>query len=417
MEKAVLVISEFESSKENAWNTVDLTDELQRLVSSSGVRAVKEISCYGYKPTPNFFIGKGKAEEIAKVFSEQNVDVIIFNDELSATQQRNLEELFNAKVIDRTQLILDIFAQRAKSKEGKVQVELAQLNYLMPRLAGTGTLLSRLGGGIGTRGPGEQKLEADRRRIRKRIAKLSQDLEKLKAHRQQLRRIRKKRDTPVISIVGYTNAGKSTLLNALTNAGVSAVDKLFTTLDPTVRKCKLPNNQQVLFVDTVGFLHKLPHGLVEAFKATLEEVVGADILLHIMDASQVRIRERRDSVFEVLKELNVLDKPIIPVFNKIDKLEFAEDLDGLLEEIPDSIAISALKKDGLKELLEKISMQLSASMPYAQLVIPQEDMKLLHRIYNEGKVEQKVFKDGRIYIEAQIPTRLKMELEKKGFLA
>ncbi len=415
-ERAILVTAQLYKEKHSSWNLEDLQEELRRLSLSCGGHVVSEIHCNISSITSKLYVGKGKTEEIARLCSEKNAQVVIFNNDLSPIQQKNLEDIIDVKVIDRTQLILDIFAQRAKSNEGKMQVELAQLVYLLPRLTGRGILLSRLGGGIGTRGPGEQKLEVDRRRIRKRIDKLSRDLDRLKRHRQNLRQIREKHDLPTIAIVGYTNAGKSTLLNALTNAEIVVRNKLFTTLDPTVRRCVLANNKKIAFVDTVGFLYKLPHGLIEAFKATLEEVINADILLHVTDITHPRAREHREAVFKVLKELNSLEKTTISVLNKIDKLESHEVATRLLKEIPDSVAISALEKKGLTQLLKKISLQLAESMPYAELAIPQQEMKLVHKIYNEGKVEQKIYRNGFIHLNVQIPLRLKAELEKRGFL-
>ncbi|MCX5716376.1 MAG: GTPase HflX [Candidatus Omnitrophica bacterium] len=275
MEKILLVTAY--TNDRTGWSAEDRAQELRELVQSAGGRVHEEVICPLKKVSPGHFIGKGKTEELAFIVQKENLDAVIFNNDLSPTQQKNLEAALGVKTLDRTQLILDIFARRARSNEGKVQVELAQLSYLLPRLPGKGVELSRLGGGIGTRGPGETKLEVDRRRIRDRIAKLKRDLGRLTKQRKMRGKSRQKIPVPSIAIIGYTNAGKSTLLNSLTQANVIAEDRLFSTLDPTIRQFALPNNQRVLFVDTVGFLNDLPHHLIESFKATLEEVVDADL--------------------------------------------------------------------------------------------------------------------------------------------
>ena len=290
MEKALLVTIKIESEKNN-WPLEDTAYELEELASASGAEVMNNITCICDKPTPNFFIGRGKCEEIAFLCQAENIDMVIFSHDLSGTQQRNLEEVIGCKTIDRTQLILDIFARQAKSPEGKMQVELAQLEYLMPRLVGKGVMLSRLGGGIGTRGPGEQKLEVDRRKIRKRIDKLKDELKHLMLHRQRLRKKRQENSVPAVALVGYTNAGKSTLINALTGTSQYVQDSLFTTLDPASKGMHLANGERIVISDTVGFLQNLPHNLIEAFKATLEEVVEADLLIHVLDVAHPAIYE------------------------------------------------------------------------------------------------------------------------------
>ncbi|MFA5410917.1 MAG: GTPase HflX [Candidatus Omnitrophota bacterium] len=304
MERALLVTIKLDSEKDN-WQLEDSAVELEELAVTSGAEVVDNITCIREKPTPNFFIGRGKAEEIALLSHELGADTVIFSHDLSGTQQRNLEEIINKKTIDRTQLILDIFARHARTPEGKMQVELAQLQYLMPRLIGKGVILSRLGGGIGTSGPGEQKLEVDRRRIRKKIDKLKNDLGHMSLHRRTMRKQRKEKALPTVALVGYTNAGKSTLLNALTGAGQVVADSLFTTLDPLSKNLHLPNGENIIISDTVGFLNNLPHHLIEAFKATLEEAAQADLLVHVLDVSNPLLEEHNKAVFRVLEELEV----------------------------------------------------------------------------------------------------------------
>lgn len=418
MEKALLVTVEFfDREYKNTWKLDDVNFELKELVRSASLQVVGLLECFKDAPTAAHYIGKGKAEEIGLICKDKGADVVIFGDDLSSTQQQNLEDKINVKVIDRTQLILDIFAARAHSMEGKVQVELAQLQYLLPRLKGKGIILSRLGGGIGTRGPGEQKLEMDRRKIREKITKLKDELEKIHERRGELRRKRHESDLAIVSIIGYTNAGKSTLLNALTDSDVIVQDRLFSTLDPTARRFILPNNQKVVFVDTVGFLHNLPHNLIEAFKATLEEVVEADVLIHILDASSPMVHELDQAVHEVLDELGVHDKPIVTVLNKIDKVPDKGAIDRLKREFENSIAVSALNKENLGEVVQRISMILFASLVYVKALIPQSEGKLLNRIYREASIIKREFKGDNVYLEADMPARLKNLLDKNGFCA
>ena len=317
--KEVALLVEVVLPPEKRWEAEESLEELELLAESAGAIVAGKVLQEREGPDPRYLIGEGKAQELEKLCSE-GIDLVIFDEELSGSQQRNLEGLIGKKVVDRTGLILDIFAQRARSREGKLQVELAQLAYLLPRLVGKGVLLSRLGGGIGTRGPGETKLEMDRRLIRKRMAKIQEELSKVRRHRALLRRPRRKLDLPTVALVGYTNAGKSTLLNALTKADVFVADHVFATLDPTLRRAVLPNGKVVLISDTVGFIRKLPHQLIEAFKATLEEVAEADLLLHVIDLSHPRMEAQRQAVEGILAELGLASKPIIEVYNKIDLL-------------------------------------------------------------------------------------------------
>ena len=418
MEKVLLVTVEFFDKKyRDTWKLDDVNFELRELARSAGLQVVDLVECFRDAPTAAHYIGKGKAEEIGLICKDKGADVVIFGDDLSSTQQQNLEDIMKVKVIDRTQLILDIFARRARSIEGKVQVELAQLQYLLPRLKGKGIMLSRLGGGIGTRGPGEQKLEMDRRKIRDKIVKLKDELERIRARRQGLRRKRHEGDLSIVSLIGYTNAGKSTLLNALTASDVVAQDRLFSTLDPTARGFILPNNQKVLFVDTVGFLHNLPHHLIEAFKATLEEVVEADLLVHVLDASSPIVGELNQAVYEVLEELEIGDKPIVTLLNKIDKVQETGLVERLRKEFENSIPVSALHKENLEELVGRISMILFASLVYVRVSIPQSEAKLLNQVYRQASIIKREFKGDQVYLEADMPARLKNLLDKKGFCA
>ena len=410
-EKAILVAVDISDSA--GWHIEDAMQELRELARSSGAEVIDEIICKRDKLTPAHFIGKGKAQEIGLKCGALGPDVVIFNDDLSFVQHRNLEAILNTKVIDRTQLILDIFALRAKSLEGKVQVELAQLSYLLPRLMGKGVMLSRLGGGIGTRGPGEQKLEMDRRRIRKRIAKLKRDLESMTRHRQTARKTREAHDITSVAFIGYTNAGKSTLLNTLTNAHAYVKDQLFSTLDPLSKKFVMPNNQKVVFVDTVGFLHKLPHHLIEAFKATLEEVVQSDILIHVLDVSHPRAKEHINDVYEVLRELGATDKPVITAFNKVDLVENDFLIGRYRHYAENGVAISALKGQGLEDLIKKLHNELASLFTRISMLIPSNKMGIVSKIYEEGKVYKADYNSDGVYIEADVPVRLKKKIEKE----
>jgi len=328
----------------------DRLDELAELVRSAGGQVVGCVVQRLERPVPATYIGTGKAKEARALAFELDADLVVVDDELTPAQARNLEELLELPVIDRTQLILDIFAQRARTKEGKLQVELAQLTYQLTRLAGSGAALSRLGGGIGTRGPGETKLETDRRRIRRRIAMIRRQLEDVRRTRAVQRAGRRRTGLPVIALVGYTNAGKSTLMNALTRAGVLAENRLFATLDPTVRRLTLAPGRDALLIDTVGFLRKLPHQLVAAFRATLEEVQEADVLVHVVDASQPDAEEQMAAVEAVLDELGALGKPMVIALNKLDAVPDPKGVRELARNMPAAVAISAKTGVGLDRL-------------------------------------------------------------------
>ncbi|MBU4343361.1 MAG: GTPase HflX [Candidatus Omnitrophica bacterium] len=410
MEKAILVTVDLKN--EQNWPVEDRASELKELARSSGASVEGEIVCRRDKATPDLFIGKGKFEELILLAKSKRIDLVIFNNDLTPTQLRNLEaglysNEINDKVMDRTQLILDIFAQHAKSMEGKIQVELAQLEYLLPRLTGRGVHLSRLGAGIGTRGPGEKILEHDRRRIRQRISKLKTELRNLKTRREALRRRRKDAMLASIAIVGYTNAGKTTLLNRFTNSKKLVADKLFSTLDPIARTYSLPNNLKVLFHDTVGFLHNLPHFLIESFKATLEEVREADLIIHVLDASNPKIDEYDDAVYEVLKELEAEKKTIITVLNKTDLVDNTQYLNRLEKKFNNTVSVSALKGNGLELIIDKISRLLSELVTEIKVEIPNNRMDKVNLIYENGKVHKREDKAETVYIEATVPVRLR----------
>jgi GTP-binding protein HflX len=353
------------------------------------------------------FIGKGKAEEFSNFCKRQKVDSIIFDDELSPAQSRNLEKIFGCRVMDRTALILDIFAQRARTREGKMQIELAQLEYLLPRLTRFWSHLSRQRGSTGSiGGEGESQLESDRRKISERIDKISRDLEAVRRQRATQRAGRQRSNWPLASIVGYTNAGKSTLLNALTGAEVLAEDKLFATLDPTTRRLKLPTNQNVLLTDTVGFIKKLPHGLVEAFKATLEEVVQADLLLHVVDISHPQVEEQIAAVNSVLTEIGAGEKPVLMIFNKMDKLQNGAGsgaLNRLREKFPNAVSISAQTGEGIAHLLAEIGIQLRPTRDFLQLKIPHEASAAIARLHKIGQVIERHYNGKTANFKVRIP--------------
>lgn len=378
--------------------------ELKALAHTAGAMVAGEVVQSRTRPDVSTYVGSGKLEEIKELLHFHDAGLVIFDDELSAAQLRNLEEALSVKVIDRTQLILDIFAQRATTREAKLQVDLAQLEYLLPRLAGRGTALSRLGGGIGTRGPGETKLETDRRRIRRRIANLRGEIEEIRSQRDLQRHARRQHAIPVIALVGYTNAGKSTLLNQLTGAGVWVEDQLFATLDPTIRRWEIPpSGQPVLFVDTVGFIRKLPHTLVAAFRATLEEVMEADILVHVVDATAYNMESQIMAVFEVLEELGCGGRPLITVFNKVDDLSRREAISGLLAETPDSVAISALTGAGMDGFFTLLEQKLGEGLIYNSYEIPYEHAGIIALMREVGQVIEEEYTDTGIRLEAGLP--------------
>jgi len=383
-------------------------DELGGLAEAAGAEVVLRVLQERPKPDPSTFLGAGKIRILAASCAEMRVDVVIFDNELTPAQLRQIEEAVGRKIIDRTQLILDIFARRAKTREGKLQVELAQLKYLLPRLVGAGAALSRLGGGIGTRGPGETKLETDRRRIRTRIHALNEDIEQVRRRRSQLRERRQKASVPTVALVGYTNAGKTTLFNVLTRAGAEASNALFVTLDPLVRQVRLPDNRELLVSDTVGFIDRLPHALVAAFRATLEEVADADLILHVIDASAPDRERRMDAVRRVLEEVGALEVPLIEVYNKCDAVT-PDERRRLAEQDPSALLISALTKDGVDDLVETVASRLALDVVRMTLTFDPNDAgdrDRIARVYRHARVVVHESRDDRIVIVADVPRRL-----------
>ncbi len=377
-------------------DSAESLSELAALADTAGALVIERVLQKLPKPDPATYIGSGKVEQLALSAQALDADVCIFDDELTGAQLRNLEERLGVKCVDRTGLILDIFAQRARSSEGKLQVELAQLQYRLPRLMGQGTALSRLAGGIGTRGPGESKLEQDRRYIRRRISNLTDSLRELESRRELQRRQRQKNGVPLVALVGYTNAGKSTLLNRLAGADVLAEDKLFATLDTTTRKLELPDNQSCLIIDTVGFINKLPHELVSAFRATLEEVVQADVLVVVSDAANPECAQQRRVVSEVLAQLGAADKPVIEVHNKCDLLSERAPLPR------GQLYVSARTGEGLGELAREIQRRAAALLSRVRILVPYAQGQLVGRVHAQGKVISEEYTDEGTLITALV---------------
>ena len=401
-ERVFLVGVELKSR--NRADTRDSLAELGELAMTAGGEVIGDGLQKTESLNPATFIGKGKAAEFADFCRRQDVDTVIFDDELSPAQSRNLEKIFNCKILDRTSLILDIFAQRARTREGKLQIELAQLQHLLPRLTRFWGHLSRQSGGIGMRsGEGETQLETDRRRVQDRIAKISRELELVRQQRGIQRSVRQRNNWPLASIVGYTNAGKSTLLNALTGADVLVKDILFATLDPTTRRLRLPTNQNVLLTDTVGFIRKLPHGLVEAFKATLEEVVQTDLLLHVADISHPQAEEQIQAVNAVLAEIGAGEKPTIMIFNKMDRLDNNGPLNRLQAHHPHAIAISATTGEGIPVLLAEIGTQLRPKREFLELRVPHEQAAVIARLHKVGQVITRRYSGKTARFKVRIP--------------
>lgn len=391
--------------------------ELRRLADTAGFEVVGEVTQKMSRPNPKTFIGTGKVKEVKSITDELMADVILFDDELSPRHQRELEELLrqDTRIIDRTALILDIFAQHANTSEGSLQVELAQYEYRLPRLTRAWTHLVRQAGGgggrtggtagVGLRGPGETQLEVDRRDIRRRISHIKEELEKVRAHRQRHRTRRKESNIPIVSLVGYTNAGKSTLLNQISGADVYVANKLFATLDPTTRQVELADGQQILVTDTVGFIQKLPTTLVAAFRATLEEIAEADLLLHVVDVTHPHAMSQAEAVHNTLEIIEAQDIPSIPVLNKIDRLSDPEGAQHALDSFPNAVAISALRGDGILELLQTIKSKLYESYETVQVEIPYNMGGLISLFHEEGQVDQIENRYEGVFIQGRLPVR------------
>ena len=398
------------------WPVEESLAELAQLARTAGIGVVGQLVQRLERPNPATFIGPGKVGELVEQVAQAAADVVIFDDELSPRHQRELEKSLGEKVklLDRTALILDIFAQHAHTREGALQVELAQYEYRLPRLTRAWTHLARqaggraggITGGVGVRGPGETQLETDRRVIGRRISQIKRELEKVRAHRGRHRARRRQKGVPVVSIVGYTNAGKSTLLNALSGADVLVADKLFATLDPTTRRVELPGGGMVLFTDTVGFIQKLPTQLVAAFRATLEEVVEADLLLHVMDVTHPQVIRQARSVSEILAEIGAAEKPIINVLNKIDRLPGPDAVSSLATEFPASVTISALAGDGLESLLTRVEEVLEVQMVRLDVLIPYEMGDLVALFHRRGLIEREEHTETGTRLTGRVPCEL-----------
>lgn len=396
-------------SVQNDEETQASLDELEELAHTAGGVAVYKLIQNREAIHPGTYVGKGKIEEIKEIIEEYNIDTVVCDDELTPAQLKNLETALHVKVIDRTVMILDIFAVRALTSEGKIQVELAQLKYRSSRLVGLRSSLSRLGGGIGTRGPGEKKLEMDRRLVRDRIAILNRELEEVKRTRQVSRMKRLESAVPSVAIVGYTNAGKSTLLNTLTGAGILEEDKLFATLDPTTRVYEYENGQQVMFTDTVGFINKLPHHLIDAFRSTLEEAKYSDIIVHVVDISNPNAGRQMDVVYNTLKNLGIMDKPIVTLYNKIDQIEESEHA-GRDIRSDRTLRISAKKSLGIDNMLSAIGELLDNRMFLFEKTVPYSDASKIQSIRKYGQLLEEDYREDGIYIKARIPKKIYIDI-------
>lgn len=416
--KHALLVSVFKGGAPQRQTCEEHLQELALLADTLGVHVADKVPCLVRKYVASTFVTEGKLEELKERALAVKADVVVFDDEISPAQQRNLEEHFKIPVIDRTEVILGVFAQRAQTKEARLQVELAQVKYQAPRLKRMWTHLSRqagtggAGAGAYLKGEGEKQIEIDRRILKKRIDQLQKEINEVKSIRETQRAARARTDIPVFAIIGYTNAGKSTLLNTLTNAGVFVEDKLFATLDTTTRKFSLRNNQDVLLIDTVGFIRKLPHLLVAAFKSTLEEALYADILIHLVDISHPMAEEQAETTFEVLKELNAQEKPIITVLNKIDICPNLDLVDKMRIKYRKTIAISALKGTGFQELEEQMIQEISKQRRIVHLKIPQSEYRFVSEVIRQGQVLNKDYEENDVVLRVSIPASLAGKLQK-----
>ena len=413
--KAAFLVGTFPSGGDKNLGE-EYLEELERLCETFGLDVAGRILCPIKKLTAATYIGAGKLEEIEKIVTDLDIGVVIFDDEISPNQQRNLEAFFKRPVIDRTELIIEVFAQRAQTREAQLQIELAKIKYQFPRLKRMWTHLSRQssGGGGHVKGEGEKQIEIDRRLLRKRLDQMKKEIEEVGSHRETQRTARKRSGIPTFAIVGYTNAGKSTVMKALTGADVLVEDKLFATLDTTTRKFILPNHQEILLVDTVGFIRKIPHTLVVAFKSTLEEAVHTDVLIHLIDVSHPLAEEHAEATLAVLKELGATDHPMITVFNKIDASQDQEVLARLKVMYPKAVSISALKREGLEDLLAQMIEDLAALRKVLKLRIPQSEYALVSELMREGKVLESDYEENDILLTIEIPKQL--EYKVKPFL-
>lgn len=406
VEEKVILVGVSEQDGDDAEDSVE---ELKELVKTAGAAVVGNLIQKREKIHPGTYVGTGKVAEIEELIAQTGATGIVCDDELSPAQLKNLERMLDTKVMDRTLIILDIFAARATTSEGKIQVELAQLKYRMSRLTGLGRSMSRLGGGIGTRGPGEKKLEIDRRLINDRIAQLNRELKEVKRHREITRAKREKNQMPVVAIVGYTNAGKSTLLNHLTDAEVLEEDKLFATLDPTTRVLELPGHQEVLLTDTVGFIRKLPHHLIQAFRSTLEEARYADYIFHVVDASNPQREKQMHITYETLDDLEVKDKTIVTLFNKQDLRTDDEPLHDFRADY--TLNISAGKNEGLDELKELLAEILRENKVYIERVVPYDKAGIIQLIRKQGELISEEYVAEGIAIKAYVPMEVYGKLD------
>lgn len=409
--KALLVAFYLKSEEKNF--SEESLDELERLAFTYGLETVAKVPVALRQITAATIIGKGKLQELLALAEELGADIVIFDEEITPQQQRNLEKIFGRPVIDRTELIIEVFAQRAQSKEARLQVELAKVRYLLPRLKRMWTHLSRqvAGGGGYLRGAGEKQIELDRRMLRHRIDRMHQEIAEVRAHRAKQRYARERTGIPTFAIVGYTNVGKSTLMRALTQANVLVEDKLFATLDTTTRKYFLPNNQQVLLIDTVGFIRKIPHTLIAAFKSTLEEAVHTDVLLHLIDASSPHAIKQAEATIHVLNELGAGKQPMITVLNKIDQCTNTSMIQKLRVTYPRSVQISALEQRGFQELLDEMILIISTLRKKVRLIIPQSHYALVSELMSQGKVTSVEYEENDVVMEVEIPSRLEHKVE------